>query len=242
MDYRLTGMVVTGGLFYILGQYIASQPLRVEQEAAAEREITVQGTGEVTATPDVASISLGVTTGPQASADVATALLSKTFEAVVADVQRLGVKEEDITTTNLSVQPVYDFGEGERTLRGYEAFESIRIKVRDLDTTGDIVASASREGVNQVGGISFDIDDPDELQRRAEAAAIADARDNAEQLAEALEVRLGRVKTFTSSDTPAPPVFARAALESVGGDAAGPPVPQGSQDVTATITITYELR
>jgi uncharacterized protein YggE len=236
--------VIVGGLFFIAGQYVASQPQRAEQEVAAERQITVQGTGKVTAVPDVGIITLGVTTGPQASAEAATQVLSERFSAVFDAVQEFDIAEEDITTTNLTVTPVYDFRDGQQTLRGFEASESVRIKVRDIDQVGGIVTAGTSQGANQVGGISFEIDDPDALQEEAQAAAIADARENAEELAGALDVGLGRVKTFEASfgAPPQPPFFARAALEGVGGDAVSPPVSEGSQDVTATVTITYELR
>src|SRR5687768_3448816 len=107
MDNRILIPVVIGGLFFVAGQFIASQPQRAEQEVAAQREITVQGTGKVTAVPDVAIITLGLTTGPRATAEEATNALTEQFTAIVEAVQDLGVKEEDITTTNLSVNPQY---------------------------------------------------------------------------------------------------------------------------------------
>lgn len=237
-------VVVIGGLFYVLGQYIASQPQRVEQEAQAEREITVQGKGEVTSTPDVARITLGVTTGTQSTADRALSILSERFQAVFGAVKQFGVEDEDIKTTNLSIRPVHDFRDGQRTLRGFEASESIQIKIRELGKVGDIIAASTREGVNQAGGISFEIDDPQELQEEAQKKAIDDAQENAEQLAKALGVKLGRVKAFTAAEgQPNVPVFqAVSTLESAGDELAGPPVPAGSQDVVATVSITYELK
>lgn len=239
--------VVVGGLFYVLGQYVASQPQRIEKEAEANRDVTVQGHGEVTAKPDVARITLGVTTGTQPTAKVALDLLSRRFTDVVNAVKALGVKEEDVKTTNLSINPQYDFREGRQAIRGFEASESIQVTIRDLGKIGDVLAKTTLEGVNQASGITFEMDDPNTLQREAQEKAIKNARENAEQLAKALGVRLGRVKTFhaTGSAPPYPPPFlaeARGLALDRLPEAPAPPVPPGTQDISATVTIIYELK
>jgi uncharacterized protein YggE len=236
-------IVSLGGLFYIGGQYVASQPQRVEQEAEANREITVQGTGEVTAVPDIGKITLGVKTGTLSSAEMAMSQLTEKFNAVLAAVEDYGVNEEDIKATNLSVNPVYDYNDGRQTLRGYEATESIEVKVLETDKMGGILAVATGEGVNQAGNVSFEIDDPAKLQLEAKKKAIDDAREDAEELADALGVRLGRVKSFSVSEGNAPQPFydlkTMAAPEGRGG---GVEIPSGSQDVSATVSVTYELK
>jgi len=242
--HQLAVLVALGGLLYVGGQYVASQPQRAEQEVAANREITVTGQGKVLAAPTIAQVTLGVTTGPQASAEAAMDLLTRRFTAVVEAVRAEGVEEDDIKTTNLAVNPVYDFREGTQTIRGYEATESIEVKVRDLDKVGAIIGRATQEGVNQAGGIQFVIDDPEDLQREAEGQAIADAKKNAEALAEDLNVSLGRVKTFSTAPTapsfpPFYPVAELKATDARGGDL---PVPTGTNEISATVQITYELR
>jgi uncharacterized protein YggE len=236
--------IALGGLFYLGGQYVASQPQRVEQEVAANREITVTGNGKVMAAPTIAQITLGVTTGPQSNAQAAMELLTRRFTSVVEAVKAEGVAEDDIKTTNLSVNPVYDFREGQQTIRGFEASESIEVKVRDLDKVGAIVSRATQEGVNQAGGIQFVIDDPEDLQREAEAKAIEDARKNAEALADTLGVGLGRVKTFSTAPGVVPPTPFYATAELKAADARGGDVPvnPGTNEISATVQVTYELR
>lgn len=235
--------VIIGGLFYVSGQYLASKPEQIQEEAAAQRQITVQGTGEVQATPDVVLITLGVQTGVQPTAEVAMKKLSSTFDAILKAVKGEGIKDEDIKTTNLNINPQYDYLDGRRTLRGFEASESIQVKIRDFGKISDVLGKTVIEGVNQVGNVTFTIDDPDELREEAEKKAIADARENAKQLAKALNVRLGKVKSFTSTKSggDTPPIYARAEL--MAEDAiAGPPVEPGSQEIISTVTITYELK
>lgn len=237
----LLAVLIAGGL-YILGQYIGSQPQRIQQEAEANREIQVQGTGTVETRPDVAKLTLGVQTGPQSTAEAALQILEQRFSAVVEAVGSAGVNEEDIRTTNLSINPVYDFTEGRQTLRGFEASESIEVTIRDLTQVGEVLTRATVEGVNQAGGITFSSENEEDLQIQAEQAAIEDARQKAELLAESLGVRLGDVKAFTtSSNRSQPPIpFAGNALDVA--ERSQLPVPSGTQEYQAHVTVTYEIK
>ena len=239
----LAKLIIIGGLFYLGGQYIASQPQRTEQEVQANREITVSGSGEVVARPDVARISLSVQTGPQATAASALEILATRFGSIVKAVENTGVEENDIKTTDLSVHPRYDYSDGRQELRGFEASETVEVTIRDLDSIVRVLAVATGEGVNQAGGLQLSVDDPDELQLEAQEQAIADARQKAEQLADALGVRLGRVKSFSSSggDYRAQPY----ALETAAlgeADLVAPPVPIGEQNITSNVSVTFEIR
>ncbi len=242
---QLLTAIALGGLLYIGGQYVASQPQRVEQEVAANREITVSGTGKIMAAPTVAQVTLGVTTGPQNTAETAMTLLAERFNKVVAAVKEAGVAEDDVRTSNLSVNPVYDFRDGQQTLRGFEASESIEVKVRDVKNVGVVVSRAASEGVNQVGGIQFVIDDPEDLRREAQGKAIADAKKNAEALARELGVSLGRVKSFSTNgptQPPFPPFYEATALKAEDARGGDLQVPSGTNEISSTVQVTYELR
>ncbi len=243
MGRNWLGLVILAGLFYVAGQYVASQPQRVEQEVQAGREITVQGTGKAYATPDVAKYTLSIVTGPQASAEVALERLSTRSAAMIDAVKAEGVKKEDIATTNLSINPIYDFPpSGQQTLRGFEAAQSIEVTIRDLTNIGAILSRATGEGVNVAGGLRFEVDDIGSVRLEAQQKAIEDAKQKGEQLADTLGVNLGRVKTFAATDggPVPPPIFARALESDVGGGT--PEVPAGTQEVMANVTVTYELR
>lgn len=245
-EKKLIAIVLLGGLLYVAGQYVSSQPQRIQKEAAANREITVQGTGKIETKPDIAQYSLGVTTGPQASAVIAMTNLTDKFNAVLNVVKQQGVKADDIKTTNLSINPVYDWSNGKQTLRGFDASENISIKIRDFSKIGDILAKSTVEGANQAGGIQFTVDDPEKLQTEAQKKAIEDAQGKAKELAKSLGVSLGKVKTFSASATlpNTYPMYANSALMGAGDSslAKSPEVPTGTQEITANVTIVYELK
>jgi len=56
-NHRLLTAVIIGGLFYIAGQVVALEPAWLIPQGS-DGKISVTGTGEIVAQPDVASVSL----------------------------------------------------------------------------------------------------------------------------------------------------------------------------------------
>lgn len=238
---KWVGLVVIGGIFYLVGQYLASAPQRTEQEQKAEREITVRGTGEARAVADVAEISLGVTTGRMPTAEAAVEALTDKFSQVAAALKELGIEDKDIKTTNLSTQPVYNYRDGRQAIEGYESTENVTVTIRQPDRIGEIVTRVTAEGVNQTGNVTFKIDDPANLESEARKEAIDDARKNAEELAAALGVKLGKVKGFEVLEDGGMPIPFRAEMMAVDDGGGALPVPAGEEKITANVQVTYEL-
>lgn len=212
--------------------------------------ISVTGEGKVTASPDIAEMSFGVATGPQTTAKIASDKVAADMQKILAAVKGLGIEDKDISTENFYLNPVYDWTDGRQRLRGYEATQSLRVKVRDLSKVGDVLTAATDNGANQAGGVSFTLEDPAAKQQEAREEAIADAKSKAEKLAAQLGQRLGDVQSFNENGGGwYPPVMYEASRDmyGVGGamsaDAKAPvPLPAGDQDVSVTVNVTYELR
>jgi uncharacterized protein YggE len=223
------------------GFYIQGKKIEVRDQAPAT--IVVTGEGKMSAAPDIAQLSFGVTTGPQASAKVAMTRLTDSMSAVLAAVRKEGIAEKDITTQALSLNPQYDWNDGRQTLRGYEAMQTLLVKVRDLDKVGEVLSAATSAGANQAGGVSFIIDDPEKGRREAREKAIEQAKEKAKVLASQLGMSLGKVKGFSEGGGVMPPMPMMARAEMMGGamDKAIE-IPVGEQDVNVQVTITYELK
>jgi uncharacterized protein YggE len=231
--------VAVGGAFYLSGK-------RMEARAQTPASITVTGDSKVSAKPDIAQLSFGVTTGRMSTAKEALDSLSKRMAAIIDAVKKAGVEEKDITTESFYMNPAYDWTDGRQTLRGYEATQSLRVKVRDLDKVGDILSVATNAGANQAGNVDFTIDNPDAVRAQARGEAIADAKAKAKVLAGQLGLSLGRVMNFSEGGGYVPPmVYGRDAMATgIGG---GPSMekavlPVGEQDVNVQVSITYELQ
>lgn len=232
--------VIVAGCLYALGQYIASEPAR-----SNNNNLTVQATGIAKSVPTIAHITLGVQVQPKSTAEEATEALATQGNAVIAAVRALGIEEADIATQNVSVQPAYNYNEGKQTLRGYEANEQLDITIRKTDQVGDVIARATAAGANQIGGVSFKSEDVEPQQLAAEKDGIENARKKAEELAKALHVRLGKVKNYNVQMNYGNPVPYAAEMKAVGrgGDTAvSPDIPVGTQENSVTVTVTYEIR
>lgn len=230
--------VLIGGGFYLGGKTIEAQDHTLTT-------ISVSGEGKVTAPPDIAELVFGVQTGRQDSAKTAMQLLTQNMTKVIDAVKASGVAEKDIATEQFSLNPEYDWTDGKQVSRGFQAMETLRVKVRDLDKVSDVLGSATNAGANQAGSVSFTMDDPEVLRAQAREKAIAQAQGKALKLAGDLGLRLGKIKGFSEGGvTPPMPLYRSemAVSADMGGGGTGVPLPSGQQDVTAQVTITYELR
>lgn len=231
-------VVLIAGTMYVNGQkHLAS---------GSPSTITVTGEGKVSAVPDIASLSFGVQTGRQKSAEVAMNKLSEDMNAIMNAIMAVGIKEQDIHTESLYLNPAYDWNEGTQIPRGFEASQSLRVKVRDLDTIGEVLSVATKAGANHAGGVSFTIDEPEELRRAAREEAIDQARDKARKLANDLGVTLGKFKGFNEGGSGYPqPMYERAMMDGgigMGGGGGAPPMPAGEQEIRVNVNLTYEVR
>jgi hypothetical protein len=212
--------------------------------AARDRDvITIDGTGKVTTKPDIAQVSLGVLSDA-ATVKAAQTDNTKKMNDIIAAVKALGVKADDITTTNYSIAPKIDWSNGKQNIIGFTVSQNIEVKVRDLDKVGDILAKGGELGANQAGGVQFTIDDPKKVQADAREKAIEDARTKADVLAKQLGLTLVKVVSFSESgNTPNPmPLYAKAMGVGGGSDAVAPQIETGTQDVISSVNVTFEVR
>ena len=224
--------VIIGGM-YIGGKF-------VETRYSEPTLITVSGEGDVMAVPDIAELRVGVQTGPKKTAKEAMTALEKSMNEVLASVRAMKIEEKDIRTEQLMLNPSYDWSDGKQTLRGYEATQSLVVKVRDMDNVGNVLSGVANVGENQIGGVQFTIDDSDTLREQARKEAIEKAQAKAQKLASDLGMRLGKIKGYNEGgDYVLPPM--PYAARGMGGEVAmdmaqqAIDVPQGGQEGKVTI-------
>lgn len=227
-----------------------SQPRSLLPSAAAlqagsepmPRTVSVSGIGTATARPDVAEIQLGVET---VSEDPGLAINENTerMTAVMDVVKAMGVEDKDVQTVKFSmwIEEERD-RQGQLTgVRRYHVVNHIRVRLRDLDKTGEFLQKALEAGANTVGGIAFRVSDPEALERQARDLAIANARAKAEQLATGLGAKLGplrQVSEFGGVVTPRPSPM----MEVEKAVAAAPvPVSGGEFSVTVQIQAIFDI-
>ena len=202
--------------------------------------IVVSGTGRAAVEPDVAELRLGVSVSRDSVAE-ARSEAARTMSAILEAVASAGVAPRDVRTSQLSVQPRYDYRDGRPpTLVGYDLANVVEVTVRDLVTVAAVVDDALRAGATSLDGLAFQVDDPTEPERAARVAAVAAARARADVLAEAAGVTIAGVSDIVEGGPP--PAFPRAKAERMMLAAdASTPVSAGTTDITVTVTVTYRI-
>jgi uncharacterized protein len=202
-------------------------------------QITVTGEGVVDGAPDIATLSLGVTTfGDTAAA--AMAANSASLSAVMARLKAAGIADRDMQTTNLSINPNwtgYDNGQKQR-IDGYTASNQLTIRIRALDGLGAVLDAAIEDGANTLNGLTFGLSEPRPAMDAARKAAVEDARARATLLVEAAGARLGRIVSITEGGGYMAP---QPMFRQMADSASAVPVAGGEVATTATVTVVFEI-
>ena len=205
---------------------------------------TVEGTGKVTASPDIAVVDVTISV-EGATSTAAQDQANVKSNAVVDYLKNTGIATKDITTSGYNIYPQYDYTDGKTRIRGYQVTQSLTVKIRDIDKTNTIVDGVVDAGANQVGSVRFEIDEPDKLVADARAKAIAEAKQKADLLASQLGVHLGNIVSYSESGQPTPTIMYGRDMKVMSAVAEAVPAPQlpaGETEVTVTVSVTYQIR
>lgn len=238
----LVGVLVVYGVVY-LGTLIRNNVKKYDFIGKAdkmERTVTVVGFGKVTGNNDIAVTTLGYA---NTNKDVAKAQADnkKVMDQVYAELKKMGIADKDLQS-NYTIYPDYNYTQDKgQELKGYRVSNSLTIKIRDLSKISDILGLAGKYGATEVSGLSFTIDDPENLKAQARDKALADAQAKAAHLANVLRMRLGGIISYNEyegGDYQPRVLYAEATGLGGGGPAA---VVGGSRDVNMNVNITYEV-
>jgi uncharacterized protein len=197
---------------------------------AAGKTITVNGDGSVTAVPDRATFGFSIETRAK-TASAALAQNSADATAVIAALKDAGVTSANIQTSQVSLSP--QTSQDGTTIVGYAASNSVTVRTA-LASAGKIVDAAVGAGANGVSGPSLDVSDQASLYRDALHKAVDNAKLKAQALADATGLSLGAVLTVTEGGSATPfPIGDK--MSAVGGV----PIEAGTQQIQASVTITY---
>jgi len=185
--------LIAAAAFFCAGAAIAAD--------APQRLVSVSGTGEVKAQPDMAYVTIGVEARKPALND-ARAEVNAAVERLLALTRELKIDPKHVDSTRLQVQPDYRWDEKtqKQVLQGYLVNRQLDVELHDLDRLGSLLEKAVSAGANQVGGARLDSSRREELEREALTKAVQDARLNADTLARAAGVKLGPVQSLSASN------------------------------------------
>ena len=205
-----------------------------------ETTITLMGRGSIEQPPDVAMINVGVQVEAKTAAE-AMAQQATNMNGVFAAVKAAGIADRDMLTGDMSLNPAYEYPNNARPhLTGYQASNSITIKVRQLDTLGKTLDAVVKGGGNTINGISFSVDQPDKFQNEARVEAIKDAAAKAELYAKAVGYKVKRIVTISEQEFyPQPPMPVMMRMQDMA--AASTPIAAGEVSLVQTVNVVFEL-
>ncbi|MDO9336277.1 MAG: SIMPL domain-containing protein [Caulobacter sp.] len=236
------GALILAGSVGASGVAMAQTVPATADAAFRATTLNLSAYGETRQAPDMATITLGVTTEAPSAAE-AMRLNADRMTGVIASLKKAGVDPRDIQTSGLNLNPQYLYVENQPPkLTGYQASNNVTIVARDLKKLGSVVDASVNSGATNVGGISFGIENSGASEDKARLDAVKAVQAKANLYAQSLGYRVARLVTFSESGgyAPQPPVvyasFARAEKMD-----ASTPVEAGQLKVRIDVSATFEL-
>jgi uncharacterized protein YggE len=207
-------------------------------QEAIERRLTVSGEGSVASVPDMATITLGVTHEARTAGE-ALGLTSAATAQVLARLGASGIEPRDMQTNEVALSPVWD-NRSSNTQRpqivGFEASNTITVRVRALGSLGTILDDVVKDGANTFRGLSFGLQNPDPIRDEARRRAVAEAMRKAQLYADAAGLTLGPVLQLSEGGGYVEPIMMeRMAM------AAPVPIAEGEVSTGATVNMVFSI-
>jgi uncharacterized protein YggE len=230
----------------------------IGRDVNAQTTITVSGDGEAFAAPDIAVVAFAVMQDAKTPVE-ARKIVDEKMLKIQAFLTSSGLAPKDIKTTGYNLNPKYEWQQkhivcimypcdqpsGKQVLVGYTITQSTEVKVRNLDSAGNILGGLTDNGATDVSGLSFMVENEDAVKNTVREEAIMKAKAKAAQLAKDLGVHLVRIVSFNEGGD-YPIYYGRGGIElkamSADGGFAAPSVSAGENKYTSNVTIVYEIR
>jgi len=211
-------------------------------------QITVSGEGKIYASPDLATVTLGLETNGKDVKEI-TQKSSDAMNEMIAKIKGLGIDSADIQTTQYTVAPQYDYTDEGRKDNGYQISQNVEVKIRDFSKIGDVLSAATASGANVINDLQFSIENPEKSKAEARQKAIDQAKEKAQTLAAQSGIKLGKIiNVYEDSYTDTPNLnysvkslgAGVASLESA--DSYSSQIESGQQQVSVTVSLTYKIK
>jgi uncharacterized protein YggE len=225
----------------------ASAQNNENSDAGKVPQITVRGSGSVSAKPDLLVVNVGASY-QESTIKATQTKVSAAMDAIAVKLKAAGIEEKDYRTVQYTVEPVMDYGSandkgmmGVPKLTGFRVTSMLEITFRDPLKAPDLLDQMVSAGANTVYNVGYTFSNPDRLSQQAYEKAVKDAETRATRLAGLSNLTLGRVVSVTEANAsvPGPIYYDKGGLGA--GGASGPMFP-GQQSVQVDVIVTYEAK
>lgn len=201
--------------------------------------LSVSSQAEASRAPDIATISAGVVTQ---APDGNTAMRQNATQMtqVMAAIRKAGIADKDIQTSGVMLNPQYDYRDNQAPkITGYQATNTVNLKVRDIAKLGQVLDALAAQGANQINGPTFEIDQPDPVYDEARLAALKKAETRAETYAKGLGLKVRRIVSIAEGSAGGSPRPVMMMARAKAADST--PVSPGETTLSVSIDVVFEL-
>ena len=202
--------------------------------------LSISAQAQASRAPDIATMSTGVVT-QAADANAAMRANAEQMAKLMQAIKAAGIAERDVQTSGVNLSPQYRYAENQPpAITGYQASNTVNLKVRDIGKLGQVLDALVASGANQINGPTFEIDNADAVQDEARAAALKKAQARAEVYANSLGMRVRRIVSISEGggfQAPPRPMMAMRAM----AESADTSISPGESTLTANLDVVFEL-
>lgn len=257
-EYKKNAIKIGIAVAVLLGIFLIIESVYTYKQAQSlqvNTTITVSGIGKIEKAPDTARVSFNIEETKKTLAD-SQKIISDKVDAITKALGTVGIAKEAIKTDSYSTYPEYTYPQNicitypcvqpAPILKGYRVAHAITIEIKDLAKIEEVLGTLGEQKVTNITGPNLGFADDKAVAREARDLAIQDAQKEAQKLAKALGVKLGKVVSFGENGNGGyypMALGARADMApAMAMQKAEVSIPQGNQKVESSVSITYEIR
>ena len=218
-------------------------------EAEYERStMAVEGHAVLRKPADELQLTIGVISTATTVRE-ALEINNQKIQKVFQELQQLDLNPSEYQTNQFNIHPTYTLPpknpppDWKANINGYQVTNQITIQTEKLELAGAIIDQTSQTGVNTIDQISFNLKNRRVYQGESIALATKYATEDAQQLAQAANVKLLRI-IYASLNQASPqyqPRMVQYAFKSSEMNGYNTPIAPGEIEITADVTLVYEI-
>ncbi|GJM16292.1 MAG: hypothetical protein DHS20C13_16190 [Thermodesulfobacteriota bacterium] len=214
-----------------------AQSVKYEQQT-----INVNGSGEVSISPDIANISFSVETNAKTASAAVKENADKTSKVLEALKSQIG-ENDKLSTTGYNLSPMYEYNNQTKKseFTGYKATNTVLVKTYNLKKIGTLIDSAAEAGSNNIRGLTFDSTKRNDYRREALVKAVKDARATADTVANAAGVQITTIYQISPSYNYPVPVYRDFAESKMAAAPPSTPIEAGEITIKASVNMVLGI-
>lgn len=207
--------------------------------------LNVNGKGEIKAMPDVAYMNISVETTTKKAEDAVRENATKTSNVIKKLKSMIGSKD-NVKTTNYHLSPMYEYDKVSRKnfINGYRVSNEVIVETYNLNNLGQLIDATTTLGANRINGPRFDISNREDYKKQALVKAVDDAKKTADIVAKSAGVSLVKIVQISPTYNFPIPIYQRQVMAKTvaAAESAPTPIEAGDLNVTANVSIVYEIQ